>query len=111
MQISKGDYDSPMYLSNESRSELTWWVNNVDSSFKTIVQEDPDLTLTTDASTTGWGAVSGVQKTGGLWSLEEQAFHINYLELKAVFLGLKSLLSNVHNKHIRIQSDKTTTVA
>ena len=111
LQISKGNYDSPMYLSNESRSDLTWWVNNVDSSFKTIVQEDPDLTLTTDASTRGWGAVSGVQKTGGLWSLEEQAFHINYLELKAVFLGLKSLLNNVHNKHIRIQSDNTTTVA
>ena len=99
LQISKGDYDSPVYLSNESRSELTWWVNNVDSSFKPIVQEDPDLTLTTDASTRGWGAVFGVQKTGGLWSLEEQAVHINYLELKAVLLGLKSLLSNVHNKH------------
>ena len=111
LHISKGDYDSPVYLSNESRSELTWWVNNVDSSFKPIVQEDPDLTLTTDASTRGWGTVFGVQKTGGLWSLEEQAFHINYLELKAVLLGLKSLLSNVHNKHIRIQSDNTTTVA
>ena len=37
LQISKGNYDSPMYLSNESRSELTWWVNNVDSSFKKLI--------------------------------------------------------------------------
>ena len=29
----------------------------------------------------------------------------------SVLLGLKSLLSNAHNKHIRIQSDNTTTVA
>ena len=100
-----------MYLSNESRLEIAWWVNNVDSSFKPIFQGDPDLTLTTDACTSGWGAVYGAHKTGGLWNVEEQAFHINYLELKAVLLGLKSLLGHVHGKHIRIQSDNTTTVA
>ena len=111
LQGSKGNYDAPVILSNESRSELTWRVNNVGSAFNTIIQRDPDLTLTTDASTRGWGAVHGVQRTGGLWSWEEQGFHINYLELKAVLLGLKSLLSNAHNKHIRIQSDNTTTVA
>ena len=53
----------------------------------------------------------GLTKTGGLWNVEEQAFHINYSELKAVLLGLKSLLGHVHGKHIRIQSDNTTTVA
>ena len=72
---------------------------------------EPDLTLTTDASNTGWGAVQGAQTTAGLWDLEEQAFHINYLELKAVLLGLKSLCATIYNKHIRIQSDNTTTVA
>ena len=76
-----------MYLSNESRSELTWWVNNADSWLKTIVQKDPGLTLATDASPRSLGAVYGVQKTGGLWSLEEQAFHTNYLEMKAVLPG------------------------
>ena len=111
LQESRGNYDAPMYLSNESRSEIAWWVNNVDSSFKPIFQGDPDLTLTTDACTSGWGAVYGAHKTGGLWNVEEQAFHINYLELKAVLLGLKSLLGHVHGKHIRIQSDNTTTVA
>lgn len=100
-----------MHLSNESRSELAWSVNNVESSFKPIVQGDPDLTLTADASIRGWGEVYGTQKTGGLWCLEGQAFHINYLELKAVLLGLKSPLANVRSKHTRIQSDNTTTVA
>ena len=51
------------------------------------------------------------QKTRGLWSLEEQAFHINYFELKAVLLGLKSLCSTILNKRTQIQSDSTTTVA
>ena len=59
------------------------------------------MTLTTDASTKGWRAVYGEQKTGGPWSLEEQGFHINYLELKAIWLGLKSLCNNA-------TSDKNT---
>ena len=57
------------------------------------------------------GAVRGDQKTGELWILEEQAYHINYLELKAVLLGSKSLCSTIRNKHIRIQSDNAATVA
>ena len=83
----------------------------MDSSFKKIVQPNPNMTLTTDASTKGWGAVYGEQKTGGLWSLEEQGFHINYLELKAVLLGLQSLCNNLGQRHIRVQSDNTTAVA
>ena len=69
---------------------------------KKIVQPTPDMTLTTDASTKGWGAVYGEQKTGGPWSLEEQGFHINYLELKAIWLGLKSLCNNLRQTHVGI---------
>lgn len=43
--------------------------------------------------------------------LEEQQYHINYLESKAVLLELKSLCSGTQNKHIRIQLDNITTVA
>ena len=111
LQASKGNYDAPLYLSKDAKADLSWWINNVDSSFKKIVQPNPDMTLTSDASTKGWGAVYGEQKTGGPWSLEEQGFHINYLELKAIWLGLKSLCNNLRHKHIRIQSDNTTAVA
>ena len=100
-----------MSLSKEARSELYWWVTNVTMAFKNIVQTNPDLILTTDASNTGWGAVCEGQQTGGLWSVEEQRSHINYLEMKAVLFGLQSLCSNVTDKHIRIQSDNTTTVS
>ena len=111
LQANKGNYDAPLYLSKDAKADLSWWINNVDSSFKKIVQPNPDMTLTTDASTKGWGAVYGEQKIGDPWSLEEQWFHINYLELKAIWLGLKSLCNNLRQKHIRIQSDNTTAVA
>ena len=111
LQANKGDYDATMSLSKEARSELYWWVTNVTMAFKNIVQTNPDLTLTTDASNTGWRAVCEGQQTGGLWSVEEQRSHINYLEMKAVLFGLQSLCSNVTYKHTRIQSDNTTTVS
>ena len=75
------------------------------------MQTNPDLTLTTDASNTGWGAMCEEQQTGGLWSAKEHCFHINYLEMKAVLFGLQSLCSDLTDKHIRIQSDNTTTVS
>jgi len=91
LQDSRGNYDGPMILSKESMSELIWWVKNIDSAFKNIILSNPDLTLTTDASNMGWGAVYEHKKTGGLWSLAEQQFHINHLEMKAVLLGLRDL--------------------
>ena len=48
--------------------------------------------------------------TGGLWSPMELEFHINYLEMKAVLLGLKSLCKDCHDVQIFVQSDNTTAV-
>ena len=100
-----------MHLTPASRSELTWWIHNVETSYKNIIVPSPDIMLTTDASTKGWVAVLGRNKTGGLWDKDEREYHINYLEMKAVFLGLQSLCGNITQKHIRILSDNTTTVA
>ena len=111
LKISKGNYDAKAMHSQESYTELKWWIDNIMSAFCPIRYKHPDLTLTTDASTRGWGAVTSDNRTGGLWNLQEQQHHINYLELKAVLLGLQSLCSDVLNKHIRILSDNTTTVA
>ena len=91
LRANKGNFDSIMALSVQSKTELTWWVNNVLTASKPISHGNPDLTLTTDASNVGWGAVCGDNSRGGFWSLEEQRYHINFLELKAALLGLKSL--------------------
>ena len=111
LRANKGNFDSIMTLSAQSKTELTWWIDNVLTASKPISHGNPDLTLTTDASNLGWGAVCGGTSTGGFWSLEEQGNHINFLELKAVLLGLKSLCSAFSGKHILVQSDNTTAVA
>ena len=110
LRESKGKFDSLMTLSLQSRTELTWWVDNVLTSSRAISHGNPELILTTHASNLGWGAVCGDISAGGFWSLEERNYHINYLETKAVLMGLKSLCSAYTGKHILVQSD-TTAVA
>ena len=75
---NKGNFDSIMTLTTPSRAELTWWVNNVPHASKAM----ETLTSCSPLMHLGWGAVCGNNSTGGLWSLEEQRNHINYLELK-----------------------------
>ena len=55
--------------------------------------------LTTDASTKGWGVVLGRNKTGGLWDKDEREYHINYLEMKAVF-SVYNLYAAISHKSI-----------
>ena len=50
------------------------------------------ITIEADASKVGWGASCQGSSTGGPWTLEEQAHHIYYLELKAALLRLEVLL-------------------
>ena len=51
-----------------------------------------DLIIETDASNRGWGASCPTQRsrTGGLWPTQEASHHINYLELLAAFLAVKT---------------------
>ncbi|PFX30406.1 hypothetical protein AWC38_SpisGene4801, partial [Stylophora pistillata] len=111
LRANKGNFDSTMTLSAQSKTELTWWIDNVLTASKPIRHGNPDLTLTTDASKFGREAVCVETSTGGFWSLEEQRYHIKFLELKAVLLGLKSLCGAFSEKHILVQTDNTTAVA
>ena len=102
LRKSKGNFDALMTLSSQSRTELSWWIDDILTSTKAISHGNPDFIHTTDASNVGWGAVCGNSSTGGLWSIEEQNNHINYLELKAVLLGLRSLCCTFTEKHILV---------
>lgn len=103
-------FDGVMTISDKARSDLTWWLDNIKWRSRKIRASAPRLTLTTDASTLGWGAVWMENRTGGRWSQEEALLHINVLELRAVWLGLCTFCSELREIDIRIESDNTTTV-
>ena len=69
------------------------------------------LVLTSDASRLGWGATLAPHRVSGVWSKEESLDHINSLELRAVFLALKSLEVLVRGQSPLVRSDNTTVVS
>ena len=69
------------------------------------------LQLFTDASKEEWGAHLNDHTARGTWSLPGSKLHINYLELKAVFLTLKQFQDLCENNIVLIATDNTTVVA
>ena len=89
-----------------------WWLDpqNVLQGEHLHPKEHEKL-IFTDASNAGWGAHSGQNSTGGLWSLSEKHLHINLLEMKAVLLALQFFKTDCRNNQVLITSDNTSVVA
>ena len=58
LKASRGDFDVLTVLSDGAREELNWWMDNLSTASKSILSSEPDISIETDASMTGWGCVS-----------------------------------------------------
>ncbi len=67
--------------------------------------------ITTDASMTGWGAVFERRPASGEWKEEFLFWHINCLELRAVFLALKYFLPVLGEHHVIVRTDNMAVVS
>ena len=78
LRQNKGNYQACIKLLQESIAELQWWCNNIETAEYPICTPKAkiDVTLYTDASSKGWGAVIGGEKTGGRWTETESKNHI-----------------------------------
>ena len=94
------------------KSHLNWWRDPNNVLIGTPLHaEEHTLLLFTDASVKGWGAHLEDQTVSGLWSDTEKNLHINVLELKAVFLAIRSFQSHLLNKRVLGASDNVTVVS
>lgn len=107
---NKGNYEALIKLSPEPRQDLSWWVSNLPHAYKQIDISNPDVEITTDASKLGCGAVCLRETTQGLCSESKQLRHINDLEILAVHFALRCFQSNNKGKHVKVNSDNSTTV-
>ena len=91
---------------------LQWWLEdrNVLQGQK-LHPVQHALQIFTDASKEGWGAHLNEHIVRGSWSVPESKLHINYLELKAVFLALKEFQDLCVGKIVLVATDNTTVVA
>ncbi len=67
--------------------------------------------VTTDASSTGWGATCNGQAASGLWTGPRLLWHINCLELLAVHLALRQFRPLLLGKHVLVRTDNTAAVS
>ena len=69
------------------------------------------LQIFTDTAKEGWGAHLNERTARGSWSLPESKLHINYLELKAVFLAIKEFQDLCTYEMVLVATDNTTVVS
>ncbi len=106
------DYNTPIRLSPVAREELEWWNTHFTNwNGRSLIAKKPNLSLETDASLTGWGAVCRGIRTGGPWSREEQNLHINCLEMLAAFLAFKAFFREERSIHVLLKMDNTSAIA
>ena len=90
---------------------LQWWLEE-----DNVLQGQPlhpikhALQIFTDASKEGWGAHLNKLTARGSWSVPESKLHINYLELKAVFLALKEFQDLCVNQIVLVATDNITVI-
>ena len=99
-------------LNSESVEDISWWSNCVFSDItpRMIKENPPDFTISTDSSNSGWGMSSpSFFPLSGTWNSIDSSKHINYLELKAVFLSIKSIAHLCENSHVHVLTDNVAT--
>ncbi len=69
------------------------------------------VVVSTDASAMGWGAMCNGHAAAGLWTGSRLQWHINCLELLAVWLALRHFKGLLHDKHVLVRTDNTATIA
>lgn len=110
--MNHGNFEAVTKLTEEGKTELQWWIDNVEHSHYPLEVTEPQIEFKTDASTSGgWGAVCQSVKTGGRWNEQEKTCHINVLELLAVDYALKSFSKQVTGKHVKLLTDNSCAVA
>ena len=91
---------------------LQWWLEE-----SNVLKGQPlhplkhALQIFTDASKEGWGVHLNEHTARGSWSVPESKLHINYLELKAVFLALKEFQDLCVSKIVLVATDNMIVVA
>ena len=102
----------PVPRSRQVEEDLSWWMVR-DHLLKgmNFGTPTPDLHFYSDASRSGWGAHLLDQSVSGIWLEQESSLHINLLEMKALFLAIKSFVNIVTNHRVTAMCDNSTVVA
>ena len=99
-------------LSVEAKSDLHWWLSEANfSAGRSLIFPSPEISIYSDASLSGWGAVYDDVRTGGPWAEGEIGQHINFLELLAALKALQCFTATLTDTAVELKIDNTSAVS
>ncbi|KAG7298972.1 hypothetical protein JYU34_017443 [Plutella xylostella] len=104
------NYNKQMILPSHLTTDLNWWATHIMSSFCPFRKQNYVKEIFSDSSLTGWGIVCGGESARGNWNESELSLHINTLELKAAFIGLKIFAAKLTNCELLLRIDNSTAI-
>jgi len=104
------DYNQPIILSNDSKTDILWWLAHKGKS-QSPMHYEHSIVIETDVSLTDWRANCNSIVAHGFWPIIFQRLHINELELLAAENALMALADSLKNMCILIRCDNTTAIA
>lgn len=111
---SEATWDKRIMVSDELRQALQCWTLKpwLQRGIPLLTQT-ATISLCADASKPGWGAhlLPVFATCAGVWSQEEQAFHINELEMLAIYRALFWWKERLCHQTLMVLSDSSTVVA
>ena len=110
LKRKQGDYNSLITLSETIIEDIQWWENNAGLFPVSLRTLENLLVIASDASTSGWARICEEETIKGIWSGDEKSMHINFLEIKAALLSIKTFAEGKTKVRIELYSDNQCTV-
>lgn len=105
LRESNENYDCRMVLGNNLEKDFSWWKQHIMIIKNPIRSGQYTLEIFTDASLSGWGVMCNGERSNGFWDAAESQCHINLLELKAAFIGLRCFARSMLDSEILLRID------
>ena len=106
---SRSSWETEIILNEETITDLQWWLNEIKGERKHVIEKRPiDLTMSTDASQTGWGAYLEGESAAGVWNTRMSYEHSNYRELMGILLAIQTFEEKITGKTILLLTDNMT---
>eukprot|EP00854_Cymbomonas_tetramitiformis_P034060 gene34060-biopygen8622 len=111
----KNSWESKVKLKKQAWGDLQWWAKLPATSRwngRKILRSPMRAKLHTDSSLFAWVGVLNLKtEARGFWNDELQKLHITHLELEAVYKTVRSFLSELEGKVVRLYCDNQAVVA
>ena len=106
-----GSWSDRITVPQWALSEVAWWASPAVLQGLPLAVKETEVTLFTDASSSGWGAQLGSRSTWGQWSASRRSWHINALEMQAVINAVRDFLLHLRSRVVRLMRYNAVTVA